>query len=92
MGGDADGDKPGLQEKLAVVEMLEGEGEAPTLDVGDPAPQASAPHAPTPRAETAPRAKASPDTAAMRAEGDEARRTAGEVPAAPERLDPRSRG
>ena len=91
MGGDADGDKPGdkpgLREKLAVVEMLEGEGEAPTLDVGDPAP-----HAPTPRAETASRAKASPDTAAMRAEGDETRRRAGEVPAAPERLEPRSRG
>lgn len=86
MGDDADGAKPSLQEKLAVVEMLEGEGEAPTIDVSDPAPQAPAPQTPTPRAE------ASPDTAAMRAEVGELRRMAGELLAALERLDARLRG
>lgn len=88
MGGDADADKPGLQEKLAVVEMVEGEGEAPTIAVSDPAPQASSP----PQVSSPPRAEAPPDTAAMRAEVGELRRMAGELLAALERLDARLRG
>lgn len=92
MGGDADGDEPGLREKLAVVEMVEGEGEAPTIPVSDPAPQAPPPQAPPPQAPTPPRAEGSPDTAAMRAEVGELRRLAGELLAALERLDARLRG
>lgn len=96
MGGDADGDKPGLQDKLAVVEMVEGEGEAPTIAVSDPAPHASPPQAPPPQAPPPqappPRAEASPDAAAMRAEVGELRRMAGELLAALERLDARLRG
>ena len=76
MGGEGGGTKPGLEEKLAVVEMLEGEDEAPTINVGDPAPQAAA----------------APDTAAVRAELGGLRRQAAELLAALERLEARLQG
>ena len=73
MGGEADGTQPGLREKLALVEMLEGEDEAPTLNVGDPAPGA----------------EAAPDMAQVRAEVGRLREQAGELLAALQRLEAR---
>ena len=78
MGDEGGGAKPGLEEKLAVVEMLEGEDEAPTINVGDPAPQAGG--------------EAAPDMAAMRAEVGGLRRQAAELLASLERLEARLRG
>lgn len=76
MGGEGGRAKPGLEEKLAVVEMLEGEDEAPTINVGDPAPQAAV----------------APDMAAVRAELGGLRRQAAELLAALERLEARLQG
>lgn len=73
MGSESDGTEPSLQEKLAMVEMSEGEDEAPTLDVGDPAPGADA----------------APDMAQVRAEVGRLREQAGELLAALERLEAR---
>lgn len=73
MGGEAGGTQPGLQEKLALVEMAEGEDEAPTLSVGDPAPGA----------------EAAPDMAQVRAEVGRLREQAGELLAALQRLEAR---
>ena len=107
MAGGADGDKPSLDEKLAVVEMLEGEDEAPTINVGDPAPDAEpahgtpahdapahdAPAPDTPAPDTpAPDTAAALDMAQVRAELGRLREQAGELTAALQRLEARLRG
>lgn len=84
MGGERDATQPGLDKKLAVVEMLEGEDEAPTINVSDPAPQAG----PAPRAG----GDAAPDMAALRAEVGGLRRQAAELLAALERFEARLQG